>query len=136
MLAGCAKITPPSMWIWIKSVLSISTCTDEIPAVRVKIIAFTDLDMDTRQNGARYFGASTSVQGSVRCIATDKLHPAMQASFLLINEVVGNWRCEPLVSSFLPLLSSLSIYLSLSISLSLSLSLSLSVSVSLSFSPA
>ena len=48
-----------------------------------------------------------------------------QASFRLINEVVGNWHGEPLVSSFLTLLSSLSLSLNLSFFLSLSFLLSI-----------
>ena len=52
MLAGCAKITPPSMWIWICGYVDMDKIgfihihTDEIPAVCVKIVAFTDLYMD------------------------------------------------------------------------------------------
>ena len=45
MLAGCVKITPPSMWIWIKSVLSISTQTRSAPFVS-KLLPYDDLDMD------------------------------------------------------------------------------------------
>ena len=48
------------------------------------------------------------MQGRVGCSTTDKLHPARQASFWSMKWFSGNRHGEPLVSSFLPLLSFLS----------------------------
>ena len=68
------------------------------------------------RTGPRYFGASTSMQGSAWCSKNDKLHPARQASFWsmkwLGTGIVNPWslpfsRCSPFSLSL-----SLSLFLS------------------------